>query len=237
MGILSVKGMAKILIIEDDRELAQGLRNWLSLERHTIELAYSGKDGLHTMTSAVFDLIILDRNLPEMSGIEICKAYRNERGQTPILMLTGMSAISDKTIGLDSGADDYLTKPFEPEELSARVRALLRREQHQPGQKLTLVDLSIDLESHAAFIGSKPIKLLPSEFALLEFLAKQHNGPPFTPQALLLRVWQDDERATISSVRTCVGQVRKKLSEAGSALTIEVIRGVGYRLQLAENNG
>ncbi|MBY0357420.1 MAG: response regulator transcription factor [Candidatus Obscuribacterales bacterium] len=222
--------MAKILIAEDDLDLGLGLCDWLIFSRHTVEWVKTGEDALNSLKHSSYDLIILDWNLPGISGIEVCKRFRDDRGSTPILMLTGMTETKNKTMGLDSGADDYLIKPFHLDELSARMRALLRRSPDLESDKLVLADIVIDSVSHNVQIKEQPVKFLPSEFKLLEFLVRNHKNPPFSPEVLLMRVWQGDDTATVASVRTCAGQVRKKLADANSDMTVESVRGIGYRI-------
>src|SRR5579862_8845637 len=137
--------MAKILLVEDDLDLISRITKWLSLERHSVEAASNGQEALDLLRDVKYDLIILDWHLPGLSGIEVCKYYRSAGGKAPVLMLTGKTDIADKEAGLDAGADDYLTKPFNPRELSARLRALARRPAETLDDKLTAGDLVLHI--------------------------------------------------------------------------------------------
>lgn len=226
--------MAKILVLEDDHAFAKMLLDWLKSERHTTNWADNGQDGLALLNTSAFDLIILDWQLPGMSGIDLCKSFRNSRKNTPILMLTGMTSVNNKTEGLDSGADDYLTKPFQCAELGARIRALLRRTGRQ-NQRLTAGNLLVDLDSHSAFVNETALKLLPSEFTLLAFLLKNQKEPPFSAEVILKVVWEDEDTASPDAVRTCISQLRKKLRAAGADADVQTVHGIGYRLKMSQN--
>ncbi|PWU02521.1 MAG: DNA-binding response regulator [Candidatus Melainabacteria bacterium] len=221
--------MPKILIVEDDIKLASRLTDWLKHERHTVELAKDGQEAAGYLAMDKFDVIILDIVLPGVSGIDVCRQFRSRGGTTPILMLTGKTEIQDKTLGLDSGADDYLTKPFDAQELSARIRALLRRSTHLTENVLVVGRLSLDIASHRLLVDNKEVPLLPKEYSILEFLMRRPNHV-FSPDDLLRRVWESDSEATITSLRQYIYQLRKKLSAFGIE-SIATVHGVGYRLE------
>src|SRR5262249_34277288 len=174
--------------------------------------------------------LILDWQLPGMAGIDICKEFRSQGGMTPVLMLTGKSAISDKETGLDAGADDYLTKPFHMKELSARVRALFRRASRGTSNILTIGDLVLDPSNYRVTRDGVEIQLQKREFALLEFLMRNPNRV-FSSEALLERVWVTDADVTPDAIRVYIMRLRKKVDEGAKASLIQTVHGVGYKLQ------
>jgi DNA-binding response OmpR family regulator len=222
--------MAKILLVEDDTDLAKTVEEWLAFEHHTVESVHNGSDGMERLRMCAYDAIILDWNLPDMTGLTICQKFRSNQGITPIIMLTGKSSIADREEGLDSGADDYLTKPFAMKELSARLRALLRRPHALLSNVLTAKDVELDSGKHSVLRNGKLIDLLPKEFALLEFLMR-HPDHVFSGDELLRRVWHADSDATAEAIRTCLKRLRKKLGETEDNSIIETIYGVGYKLK------
>jgi DNA-binding response OmpR family regulator len=224
--------MAKILLVEDDTYLAATIEQWLSNEHHLIEIAYDGNTGWDRISLAEFDLLILDWNLPQISGVDLCKRFRANQGQTPIIMLTGRNSVSEKEQGLDSGADDYLTKPFNMKELAARVRALLRRPPALLNNVLQAGSLSLDPGKYRVTKGDKEVHLLPRDFALLEFFMR-HQDQVFSANSLIQRVWQSDSEASSEALRTSVKRLRQKLddNEDEGQSIIETIPRVGYRLR------
>jgi DNA-binding response OmpR family regulator len=224
--------MAKILYVEDDANLAENVVEWLTFEHHQVELVHSGREGLERIRLAKYDLVILDRNLPEVNGVEICRAHRSDGGTTPIIMLTGMNAITDKETGLDTGADDYLTKPFSVKELSARIRALLRRSSRSVSNLLKANDLELDPVKHSVTKNGMEIHLLPKEFSMLEFFMR-HPGEVFSSEALLQRIWQTDSEATPDAVRTCLKRLRRKIDDSDNEerSAIQTVPRVGYKLR------
>lgn len=222
--------MAKILIVEDNIDLCSSVLEWLGHEHHTADGVHDGKEGLFRLENYHFDLIILDWDLPEISGVEICKKYRAKGGSTPILMLTGKSDITNKMEGLDSGADDYLTKPFDMRELSARIRALLRRPATSLANVLTIRDYALDMATKKLTRGADEIVLAPREFALMEFLMR-HPDQVFSQEDLLEKVWSSESEASIYSVYTAVKMLRKKLTRDGEKSIVATVHGLGYRLE------
>jgi len=221
--------MAKILIVEDDSDLASRLSQWLVHERHSVEVTASGQDALNFLKTYTFDLIILDWILPEVSGVEICKNFRASGGKSPVLMLTRKGDVVDKETGLDAGADDYLSKPFHPRELSARVKALLRRQPQYSPEMLIAGEITLNRTSHVVTSGGEQVKLLPLEFSLLEFLLR-HPKQVFSKDALLERVWPAQSEASLEAVRTCIKSLRKKIDSRTAHPLIRNIHGVGYML-------
>lgn len=222
--------MAKVLVVEDDVALGKMVRDWLSLEHHNTELVADGAEGLSRVKVYDYDLLILDWELPGAPGIEILKAYRARGGLAPVLMLTGRGSVNDKEMGLDAGADDYLTKPFHAKELTARLRALLRRPEGYLGDILKVGAISLDRTNYRVMRGTEEIKLLPKEFALLEFFMRNPNRV-FAPEALLNRVWASESEATIDALTTCIKRLRKKLDVDGQESLIKTVHGVGYKIE------
>ncbi len=216
------------MVVEDDDELQNLLKIELTGSHHTVEVAGSGEDALELLEITKFDLILLDVTLPGITGVQMCKTYREKGNTTPILMLTGNRDINDKTSGLDSGADDYLTKPFDTRELHARLRSLLRRGHAATSNKLTARNITLDIDSREVTRDGVTIKLLPKEFALLQFLILNPNKC-FKAEALLDRVWQSDKAVTLSTVYTTLKTLRDKVSPGDDEL-IENVHGVGYKL-------
>lgn len=221
--------MAKILLVDDDQEMIESLSHWLQTENHLVETCLTGETALEIIGYSAFDLIILDWTMPGISGLEVCKRYRAAGGETPILFLTGKADVEDKAFGLDSGADDYLTKPFDLREVSARVRALLRRFKSLEVGTLKFADLELDSKSRKVFRQEEEIKLPPREFALLEFLMRNKNEV-FSSEQLAKQVWSSEAFATDQTVRTCVKRLRDYLNRDGQTAYIVNQHGHGYGL-------
>ncbi len=221
--------MAKILVVEDDAALAYSLSSWLELEGHRPEVVHDGLEGLQLLTSYGFELAILDWQLPGLDGVEICSRYRRAGGRVPILMLTQKSQNIEKAAGLDAGADDYLTKPFDTTELSARVRALLRRGSGLFNSKKDLGPISLERGGSTVSLYGQTVKLLPKEFDVLEFLLR-HPDTYFTVDQLLDNVWGSDTEASLVAVRTCISRLRAKLEFPGRPELIKTSRGWGYKI-------
>jgi DNA-binding response OmpR family regulator len=219
----------KLLIVEDERKLARLLRGLLEDENHTVELAYDGEEGLEYVFGGEYDLIILDVMLPRVDGLEVCRRIRAKRIHTPILMLTARTSVEDRVVGLDAGADDYLTKPFAFAELLARIRALSRRETPTSvGNRLVVGELSLDLKTREVRHGDKRIELTPKEFALLEYFMR-HPNQVLSGQQIADHVWSYDFDGLTNRVAVYVSYLRKKLQDGGRA-PIQTVHGVGYRL-------
>ena len=221
--------MAKILLVEDDPEIYSGLKSWLEKDLHRVEHTADGQSGLEFLRHYQYDLIILDWQLPRMSGVEICKSFRDSGGVTPVLMLTGRSEMSDKILGFESGADDYLAKPFDLREVSARVKSLLRRPSISIGDELVVRDLVLNIQARRLTKNGKEIPLAKKEFALLELFMKNPNQV-FSTNALLDRVWESESDATSDSLRTFIKKLRKKIDDENQESIIRNLPGVGYRL-------
>ncbi len=225
--------MPKILVVEDDLDLRSIVEDWLRHEHHLVETATKGDEAMELIGIYPYDVIILDWNLPVMSGIQILKKFRQDGGKTPVLMLTGQDLAENIETGLDSGADDYLTKPFHMKELSARIRALLRRPQTVTENVLRAGDLTLNPRTFAVTKSGADIRLLPKEFALLEFLMR-HPNQVFSAEALLDRVWHSENDAAPETVRTCIKRLRRKIDGESENSLIQTLHGVGYKLNVPE---
>jgi DNA-binding response OmpR family regulator len=222
--------MSKIIVIEDDTDLSTMICDRLTFEHHSVECIHDGLEGLERLKSFKYDAIVLDWQLPNLSGVEICKSFRQYGGNTPVIMLTGKDSIADKEFGLDSGADDYLTKPFHIKELSARIRALLRRANQMTDNVLKIDDLILDPSTYEVTKNNQKIQLLPKEFALLEFLMR-HPNQVFSAEALLDRVWDSGTDTSEEAIRTCLKRLRKKIDDESKNSKIKTVHGVGYKLE------
>ncbi len=222
--------MAKILVVEDDADTAAMIRTFLVFERHVVEMIADGTEALAHLKTFPYDLIIMDWQLPGTNGVDVCKEFRNRRGVTPILMLTGKHTVGDKEAGLDSGADDYLTKPFDLRELGARIRALLRRTPQLVASSSLFEAgyLSLDVAKHEVKSKGEVIELGPREFQLLEFLMR-HPNQVFAHDVLLNHVWSSQSEATEEALRTAMKRLRKKVDPDGEVL--RNVHGVGYILE------
>jgi DNA-binding response OmpR family regulator len=221
--------MPKVLIIEDESDLAGPIQDWLTRENYTVEVVNEGNEALSRLKLFKYDVIVLDLMLPGIGGMEICQRYRSTGGNPPILMLTAKSSVEDKEAGLDAGADDYLTKPFHLKELSARLRAMLRRPAPATGKVLKLGNLSLDPTQGRATKDGQEIHLVPKEFSLLEFLMR-HPNQVFSAEALLDRVWASDTLASPDTVRTHIKTLRRKIDTEGQPSWISTVHGLGYRI-------
>ncbi len=222
--------MSRILIIEDEEELCASLREWLEADYYMVSTINDGRAALERLSSNSFELIILDWMLPGLSGPEICKEYREAGGEIPILMLTARGTVSAKEEGLNSGADDYLTKPFDMRELSARVKALLRRPQAKPLTVLQAGDLILDRNSRTVTRNGQPIRLLPKEFMLLEVLFL-HCGTVLSSDDLTDLVWGVDSDITPDTVRSHVKSLRKKIDNMSESSIVKTVHGMGYKIE------
>ncbi len=225
--------MAKVLVVEDDRSLSIELRQWLEVEGYLVETAYDGQEALTHLMAYHYDVIVLDWDLPGLSGLDLLRDLRRRRDITPVLMLTGKVCLNEKEAGLDCGADDYLTKPFQFRELLARLRSILRRASALSENLLRVGNLTVDTGAKRVTAGDNEIRLQPKEFALLEFFLR-HPNQPFNGDALLSRIWSADSDASMNTVKTYVYTLRKKLVAAGHSSLIQTAHGHGYKLVTPE---
>jgi DNA-binding response OmpR family regulator len=222
--------LAKILLVEDDADLAETTQQWLVSEKNVVEVVYTGTDARERLRFYKYELIILDWELPGKSGLELLRDFRESGGKTPILFLTGRADIVDKETGLDSGADDYLTKPFSPRELAARIRALLRRSSESSDTVLQARDIRLDAKNCTVLKNGEPVHLTPRELALLEFFMR-HAGTVFSAEALLDRVWHSESDASPDTVRAYITKLRSKIDKEGCESIIRTVYKLGYALE------
>lgn len=220
----------RVLVVEDEIRLAQALKHILEEAKYLPDIVHDGKDGYYYALHENYDLIVLDVMLPGYSGFEICKRLREAKIKTAILMLTAKDEIADKVAGLDHGADDYMTKPFSPEEFLARLRALARRPGELEFEELRFADLNLNLSSGNLTCGIKTVKLSHKELEILKILI--HAKQAITPkESLLSKVWGADSDATDNNVEAYISFLRKKLTYLKSDASITAIRRLGYRLE------
>jgi len=220
----------RILLVEDNRRLSDSLKRSLVDDNYAVDTAYDGQEGQELAELTPYDLIILDVMLPLKDGIAVCRSLRNQRIRTPILMLTARDALEDRVLGLDSGADDYLVKPFEMEELRARLRALLRREADDKSGLITIADLVLDPATHFVQRNGQPIELTAREYALLEYLMRNPNRL-VTRQMAENHLWSYNATVLSNVVDVYIRRLRSKIDDPYEVKLIETIRGSGYRLR------
>lgn len=220
----------RILIIEDEARLAQALAEILKEQKYRPEVVHDGEEGLYYARNGQYDAIILDVMLPGLSGFEVAKRLRAEKNTTPILMLTARDEISDKVQGLDCGADDYMTKPFSPEELLARLRALGRRPGEMIYEELALADLTLNLSASTLHCGAKSVRLSYKELEILKILMLA-KGTVTSKETLIVKVWGADSDAEDNNVEAYISFLRKKFAFLHSRVNIVSLRMLGYRLE------
>ena len=223
----------RILIVEDDQKLARQLQKGLAEQGHTARLAFDGHEGLHTTRSEAFDVFVLDVMLPGIDGFSLVRRLRASGSVTPILLLTARDTAEDIVMGLEAGADDYLTKPFSFRVLVARLRALSRRKQVEASTDLHIADLVLDSAKHEVRRAGVPIPLTPREFEFLELLL-QNSGRVLTRNRLIEAVWGNDRDVESNTVDVFIRQLRTKLEPPGRSKLIHTIRGIGYTLREEE---
>ncbi len=217
----------RILVVEDEHRIAGSIKTGLVQENYAVDVAYDGTQGYDLAATEDYDLVILDLMLPGKSGLEICRDLRSGKIHTPILLLTARSQTQDKVTGLDSGADDYLTKPFAFEELLARIRALTRRPRRALGSVLQAKNLTLDSKNFSVKRLGKSISLSAKEFALLEYLLR-NKGKVQTKEQIIAHVWDYDADVLPNTVEVNVKNLRRKL---GRPALIQTIRGFGYKIE------
>lgn len=221
----------KILLVEDDRRIAAFVKRGLEAEGYTIEVAEDGREALERLRSQEYSIVILDRMLPYLDGLEVCRTMRRERNAAMVLMLTAKDTLSDKVEGLSVGADDYLTKPFAFDELLARILALSRRRPGgiEPVSALRVGDLTLDLAAKRATRGTRVIALTAKEFALLHYLMA-HSGQVVSRQRLLSAVWDYAFEPGTKVVDVYIRYLRRKIDEGEATTLIRTVRGFGYTI-------
>ena len=227
--------MKKILVVEDELHMLNGLKDNLEFEGYEVDTASKGEDGMQKALSNTYDLLLLDVMLPEISGFDICKRIRKEHIETPIIFLTAKSEEIDKVIGLESGGDDYITKPFSLRELLARIKAVLRRsekasESHVGSMSITIGRLEVNFESFTAKSDGKEIKMSAKEYEILQHLLRRKNMT-ISRDSLLDEVWGYDYQPTARTIDNFILKLRQKIEDdPNQPIHIITIHGIGYRL-------
>ncbi len=220
----------RILIVEDEKKVASFIKKGLEEEYFAVDIAYDGKEGLKLITSEEYDIIIMDIMLPYLDGISLVKEIRRRNILSPVLMLTVKDSLKDKVEGLNSGADDYLTKPFAFEELLARLRALLRRNEKSKSSILKVGDLILDLQSHKVLINNQEIILTPKEYSILEYLMRNSNKV-ISRTKLIEHVYDYHFDTETNIIDVYINKVRTKIDNNSDKQLIHTIRGIGYILK------
>jgi two-component system response regulator MprA len=221
----------KVLVADDDRAVRDALRRALTLAGYEVRAAEGGAEAIELVALAMPDAVVLDIGMPDLDGLEVCKRLRLLGHRVPILMLTARDAVSDRVTGLDAGADDYLIKPFDVDELKARLRALMRRvEPDGDGEELVFAEVRLDSQRHGAAVGDAFTELTRTEYQLLELLLRNPRRV-LTHSVIYDRVWGYDFGAASNALRVYVGYLRRKLEQAGARPLIHTVRGVGYVLR------
>ena len=223
----------RILLVEDNRRLSESLRATLNDDGYAVDAAYDGIEGEEMASFTPYDVIILDVMLPKRNGVEVCRSLRNQRVKTPILMLTARDGLEDRVLGLDSGADDYLVKPFEIAELRARLRALMRRESDSKSGDLVVEDLRLDPATHDAWRAGNPLDLTAKEFSLLEYMMRNANRL-VTREMVVEHLWDYGQVIGSNVVDVHIRRLRRKVDDPYELKLIETVRGAGYRLRAPE---
>lgn len=220
----------KILLVEDEERLASFIRKGMSAEGYEVEVAYDGRTGLSLFRRDMYDIIILDVNLPQMNGFELCQLIRSENEGVPVLMLTALDSMADKSDGFNAGADDYMAKPFEFQELLLRIRALTRRNGSKPKQVLRLADLELNLDAKTVTRAGKRIDLTTREYALMEYLML-NKGRIISRVDISERVWSLNFDSNTNVIDVYISYLRKKIDKGFSAKLLHTIVGMGYVLR------
>lgn len=228
----SPKEALRILVAEDDRPVASFLKKGLEAEQYAVDVAAGGEEALSLAEAVDYDLMLLDLTLPELDGLDLLKRLRAQKRNLPVLILTGRNRVEDRVKGLDLGADDYVTKPFAYRELSARVRALLRRGHRPPELKLKVGDLELDRVERIVRRGGKTLELTPKEFALLEYLMR-NAGRAVTRVMIIEHVWNFSFDTMTNVVDVYINYLRRKVDAGSEPKLIQTVRGIGYRLGTA----
>ncbi len=219
----------RILVVEDEKKIAKALHDGLAAQGYEVAVAHTGEDGFFQLNEHTFDLVLLDLMLPGRDGYEVLATMRKRGMTTPVLILTARDAIEDRVLGLDSGADDYLVKPFAFPELLARIRVLLRRGKSEPATRLRLADLDMDVMARRATRNSHPLQLTAREFELLEYLLR-HHGEVVSREMLARDVWQTPTRATPidNVIDVHIARLRRKVDDPFERKLIHTVRGMGF---------
>jgi len=221
--------MPRVLVIEDDETTAREIVAELSVHGMLADWVADGREGLAHATGRAYDLVTLDRMLPGMDGIDVVAELRRHQVDTPVLMISALSDVDERVRGLRAGGDDYLTKPFAPDEMAARAEVLLRRRQPQVAQRLRVADLELDLVTHMACRNGQPLTLQPTEYRLLEFLMR-NSGQVLTRTMIFETVWGYHFDPGTNVIDVHIGRLRRKIDGVGQTALIHTVRGTGYML-------
>jgi len=221
----------RVLIVEDEVRLADALGEIMKSQRYTTDVVYDGESGYDYAMSGIYDVIVLDVLLPKMDGLEVVRRMREEKNTTPVILLTAKDSTADKINGLDAGADDYLTKPFVPGELLARIRAVSRRQGEVVLHELRFEDIRLDLSNYTLDNDQRSINLGPKEFDILRMLMSSPNVV-VPKEEILIKVWGTESDAEDNNVEVYISFLRKKLKHLGSRVQISTVRRIGYRLEV-----
>lgn len=219
----------RILIVEDDLKLASLLKKYLQFKKFTVDHVGDGLKAEEKAIKNEYDAIVLDWTLPGRDGLTVCKNLREAKVMTPIIMLTGRGEVEDKVRGFNSGADDYLSKPFDPDELAVRIQALLRRPKARLPEKLQVMDLVLDPTSHTVCREDVELQLMPKEFSLLEYLMR-NTGRVVTNNELLQHVWGVYSNTSSNRLQVYIRYLREKVDEPYDLKLIQTVRGMGYKI-------
>jgi len=225
--------MAKILVVDDEKLIVKGISFSLQADGMEVDAAYDGEEALGKIREKNYDMVLLDVMLPKKDGFSIVKELRASKINTPVIMLTAKDEVGDKITGLDKGADDYMTKPFVPEELLARIRALSRRQGEVIVEELSFEDLSLDISNAELRCKDKNIHLSFKEFEIMKILMSNQKTI-IGKEILITKVWGDDSDAEDNNVEAYISFLRKKLSFIGSKVSLTTIRKLGYKLEVTE---
>lgn len=222
--------VAKLLVVEDDAQLANQVVDWLTDQGYQVERVSTGEDALQLLSNFKYDVLLLDWNLPGLSGLELLKRHRQAGGMSLALFITGKGDIESKEKGLGIGADDYLVKPFDMRELSARLKTIMRRPQFLLPDELRIGDIMLNPSLHKLRVGEQEVRLMPKESALLEYLMR-HPNRVYSSKDLLDAVWPSEKEATTDTVRSWMRNLRKKLATASREDFVKTIPSSGYVIE------
>lgn len=221
----------RVLVVEDEHKIARALKKALEQETYAVDVAYDGDEGYAMATTEPYDIAIIDRMIPgKYDGVGIVKAMREAKVHTPVIFLSALGSVAERTAGLDAGADDYLVKPFALEELLARVRALLRRPTEQQSTILKAGDLTLNTVTYSVERAGKPIQLTSKEFALLEYMLR-NPGRPLSKDVIISHVWDYDADILPNTVEVYIKYLRNKVDAPFKSSLIQTVRGFGYKLE------
>lgn len=230
MQIRKARLVMRILIVEDEKLLAEALHQLMLEQNYKVDVVFDGVDGFEYAMSNAYDAVVLDVMLPGMNGFEVVRSLRMQKNKVPILLLTAKDGVGDKVKGLDCGADDYMTKPFSPEELTARIRAMLRRQGDVIFNEISFANLSLNLSMRTLGCGEKSLHLAYKEFEIFRLLISKPKVI-IPKEDIIVKVWGADADADDNNVEAYISFLRKKLQFLGSDAKIKTIRKVGYRLE------